>query len=93
MVVASAEDEETLARLDAAVARAKKQFEAVAPQLDAAQAQWEADVHRYAVTLPELARDSKATTAEKSAARAVQVALKKDAKARDPKERESVQTL
>ena len=92
MVVASAEDQKTLARLDAAVAEAKKHLEAVAPQLDAAQAQWEADLSRYAVTLPELARDSKATPAEKTAARAVQAALKKDAKARNPKEREAVQT-
>jgi hypothetical protein len=64
----------------------------VVPQLDVAQAQWEADLSRYAVTLPELARDSKATPAEKSAARAIQAALKKDAKARHPKEREAVQT-
>ena len=38
MVVASAEDQKTLARLDAAVAEAKKRLEAVAPQLDVAQA-------------------------------------------------------
>jgi hypothetical protein len=92
MVVASAEDQKTLAKLDAAVAAAKMRLEAVAPQLDAAQAQWEADLSRYALSLPELARDSKATRAEKSAARAVQEALKKDAKARDPKERETIQT-
>src|SRR3954467_9299996 len=92
MVVASAEDQKTLARLDAAVAEAKTRLEAVAPQLDGAQAQWEADLSRYAVTLPELAPDSKATPAEKTAARAVQAALKKDAKARNPKEHEAVQT-
>src|SRR5262249_48684170 len=87
MVVASAEDQKTLARLDAAVAEAKRRLEAVAPQLDVAQAQWEADLSRYAVTLPELARDSKATPAERSAARAVQAALEKDATARNPKQR------
>ena len=36
MVVASAEDQKTLARLDAAIAEAKKRLEAVAPQLDVA---------------------------------------------------------
>ena len=41
---------------------------------------------------PSSRRDSRATPAEKSAARAVQAALKKDAAARDPKEREAVQT-
>jgi hypothetical protein len=64
----------------------------VTPQLDVAQAQWEADLARYAVTLPELARDSKAPRPEKAAARAVQAALKKDARARNPKERSAVQT-
>jgi hypothetical protein len=92
MVVASAEDQETLARLDAAVAESRTRLEAVGPQLDIAQAQWEADLHRYAVTLPELTRDSKAARAEKSAVRAVQAALKKDAKARTPKERQAVRT-
>jgi hypothetical protein len=92
MVVVSAEDQKTLARLDDAVAEAKRRLEAVAPQLGIAQAQWEADMSRYAVNLPELARDSKSTPAEKSAARAVQAALKKDAKGRDSKEREMVQT-
>jgi hypothetical protein len=92
MIVASAEEEKTLARLDAAVVEAEKSLEAVAPQLDAAQAQWEADLSRYAVTLPELAPDSKATPAEKTAARAVQAALKKDVKARNPKERKAVRT-
>lgn len=92
MVVGSAEEQKTLARLDAVVAEAKKRIEAVVPQLDAAQTQWEADLSRYAVTLPELTRDSKATPADKSVARAVQAALKKEANARDPKEREAVQT-
>ncbi|QEH38921.1 Planctomycete cytochrome C [Aquisphaera giovannonii] len=92
MAVASAEDQKTLAKLDAAVAAAKERLEASAPQLDLAQAQWEADLSRYGVTLPELARDAKATPAEKAAARAVQAAIKKDAKARASKEREAVRS-
>jgi hypothetical protein len=90
MVVASAEDQKTLAKLDTAVAEAGKRLEAVAPQLDVAQAQWEADLSRYAVTLPELARDSKATPAEKLAAQVIRAALAKDAIARSPKEREAI---
>ncbi len=92
MAVPSAEEEQTLATLEAGVAEARTRLEAVAPQLDLAQSQWEADLSRYAVTLPELARDSKATPAEKSAARAVQEALKKDAESRTSKERQAVQT-
>jgi Protein of unknown function (DUF1553)/Protein of unknown function (DUF1549)/Planctomycete cytochrome C len=41
MVVASAEDQKTLAKLDAAVAAAKKHLEGVAPQLDVARAERE----------------------------------------------------
>jgi hypothetical protein len=92
MVVASAEDEKTIAKLDASITEAKQRLEAVAPQLELAQSQWEVDLARYAVTLPELTQDAKATPAEKSAARVVQAALKKDSKTRDPKEREAVQT-
>ena len=92
MIVASAEEQKTLAKLDAAVAEAKKRLEAAAPRLDVAQAQWESDVLRYAVTLPELAGDSKSTPADKSAARVVQAALKKDAKTRNPREREALQS-
>ncbi len=90
MMAPSADDEKTIATLDSVVAKAKNSLAAVAPQIDVARAQWEADLSRYAVTLPELARDSKATPAEKSAARAVQAALKKDAKARNPKERAAI---
>jgi hypothetical protein len=92
MVVASDEDKKRLVGLDAAVAQAKRRLEAVAPQLDIAQSQWEADFARYNVTLPELARDSKFTRSEKSAARAVLAALLHDAKARDPKESATIQT-
>ncbi|WP_165253665.1 DUF1549 domain-containing protein, partial [Paludisphaera soli] len=92
MVVAAAEDEEELARLDSAVDQARKRLESVAPQLDADQARWEADLSRRADVLPELARDSKAAPAEKATARAVQAALEKDAEARTLKDRETVRS-
>jgi hypothetical protein len=92
MVVALPDDEKIFARLDAAVADAKKNFDAVLPRFDAAEQQWEADVVGYDVTLPELARDSKAPDADKTAARQVLATLRKDAKARTPKERDAIQT-
>ncbi len=92
MIVASAEEEKTLARLDAAVAEARKRLDAVARELDAAQTQWEADVARYAITLPELGRDSKASPAEKGTATAVQAALTKTAGVRNRREREVIRS-
>ena len=64
MAVTSPEDAKTLARLDAALAEARSRLDAVAPQLNAAQDQWAADVVRYAITLPELAADSRARRRE-----------------------------
>ncbi len=92
MVVATDDEEKELARLAAALADAKGRLDALAPQIDMARTQWEADLARYAITLPELATDSKATGPEKNAAKAVQEALKKDASARSPKERDTIQT-
>ena len=47
MTVVTPEQEQQLAELDAARAEAAKAFEAIVPQLDAAQKQWEADVVAY----------------------------------------------
>ena len=91
MVVAPPEDAKKLADLDAALAAAKKALDAVLPQLDAAQKQWEHDVAAYAVTLPELGPDSKATPDEAKAATQVAAALKKDFAGRNGAEREAVQ--
>ena len=79
MIVGSPEEHERLAQLDAALAEARKKFDAILPQLDAAQQQWEADVVAYAVTLPELAADSKATDADKNIAKQVAASLAKAA--------------
>ncbi len=90
MAVTTPENAKTLAKLDAALAEARSRLDAVAPQLNAAQDQWAADVVRYAITLPELAADSRASHAEKAAARTVTNALKKPAASRDAKESESI---
>jgi hypothetical protein len=83
MVVGTPEEHKRLAELDAALAEAKKKFDAIAPQLDAAQQQWEADIVAYSVTLPELAADTKATDAEKNIAKQVAASLAKEPAKRD----------
>jgi hypothetical protein len=90
MVVATPEQHARLAELAAALTAARTAFDAVAPRLDAAQAQWEADVVAYDVTLPELRTDAQASAAEKQTAGQVAAALKKDAAARGAPERQAV---
>ena len=83
MVVGTPEEHKRLAELDAALAEAKKKFDAIAPQLDAAQQQWEADMVNYSATLPELTADSKASDAEKTIAKQVAASLAKEPAKRD----------
>ena len=83
MVIGTPEEKERLAKLDAVLAEAKKKFDAIVPQLDAAQQQWEADIVAYNVTLPELAADAKATDAEKNTAKQVAASLAKEPAKRD----------
>jgi hypothetical protein len=92
MPVTTPDDDKTLARFDVAVAAAKSRLAAVAPGLDLAQAQWEADVVRYGVRLPELARLATPPAAEKKLAQTVEAALKKPAATRDPKEIDALRT-
>ena len=89
MMVVTPEQEQQLAKLDAARAEAAKGFEAVVPQLDAAQQQWEADVVAYDVTLPELRPDSQAPDAAKQVARQVIDILKSPS--RTPEQQQVVQ--
>jgi hypothetical protein len=90
MIVGTPEEHKRLAELDAALAEAKKRFEAIVPQLDAAQQQWEADLVAYNVTLPELAVDAHATDAEKNAAKQVAASLAKEAAKRDGNDKNRV---
>ncbi len=82
MVVASADDEQKLAKLDAELAETKKQFESVLPKLEAAQKEWEDAIAKDEEQLAELTKASKATAE----------LLKKEPKERKPKEREAIQT-
>lgn len=92
MVVAAPAEEKRLAQLDAALAAAKKKLDAVLPQLMSAQQQWEADVVRYRVTLSELNKNANASAADKRLAQQVAAILKKEVKARKPKERQAIET-
>ncbi|MEI6239932.1 MAG: PSD1 and planctomycete cytochrome C domain-containing protein [Planctomycetia bacterium] len=91
MVVAPPEELKKLADLDAALAAARKTLDAVTPQLDAAQKQWEHDVVAYEVTLPELKLDAPAKPEEKKAAEQTAAALKKEFAKRNGAEREAIQ--
>jgi hypothetical protein len=90
MVVAPPEDVTKLADLDTALAAARKALDAVVPQLDAAQRQWEHDVVAYEVTLPELRPDAQAAEADAKAAAQVAAALRKDATGRSGPERDAL---
>jgi hypothetical protein len=92
MIVGSADEEKKLAELDAALADAKKKFEAIVPLFEAAQQQWEADVARYDIKLPELAADANASPADKKLAEQVTELLKKEAQTRNANEKQQIQT-
>ncbi len=91
MVVASTEELERLASLDAELAAAKKSFDAATAKLNADQAQWEAKTIAEGINLPELSPDSQAAEPAKKAAQAAAVALKKDATARNANDNTAIQ--
>jgi hypothetical protein len=94
MLVISDAEQAEMARLDAALAAAKKRVDSVTPQLDAAQKEWETE-QTSAIgaggTLPELAKDSKHPEADKKTAQLALAALKKEAKARSAREKQDLQ--
>jgi hypothetical protein len=90
MLLLNPEEEKELARLDAALAEARKKVNGVLPLLDIAQKQWEADVIGYDVTLPELREGSAANPGEIKSARAVIVALRKEESKRTARDKEII---
>ncbi len=90
MLIATPAEEKQLAKLDAALEQTKKKFEAIRPQLDAAQNQWEADLKAYGVTLPELRDGTTARDSEVQAARKAAAALAKDSKGRNRRDLEAI---
>ena len=91
MLVGTLEERKQLDERDAALAEARKKLDAILPQLDVAQQQWEADIVAYAGTLPELLADSKATEAEKKGAKQVVAFLKKEVAKRNCDEKKVIQ--
>ena len=91
MVVGTPEEHKRLAELDAALATAKKNFEAIVPQLNVAQQQWEADLVAYKVTLPELAADSKASAGDRNLAKQVAASLAQEAAKRNGNDKKVLQ--
>lgn len=91
MIIATPEQDKQLAKLDATVAETKKKNDAILPQLEAAQKQWEADIINYGITLPELQKDSKASDADRKAANQTLAILKKEVKDRDAKGKQALQ--
>ena len=91
MVIGTPEEHKRLAELDATLATAKKNFEAIVPQLNVAQQQWEADLVAYKVTLPELAADSKASAGDKNLAKQVAASLAQEAAKRNGNDKNVLQ--
>jgi hypothetical protein len=87
MVVASAEQQQELARLDAAVEAAKKSLDAVASDLDAAQAEWEAKYATPDAALPEPAFHAQAAA---QARRAAIAGFRKEPGKRNGREKEAI---
>lgn len=90
MAVTTPDQDAELARLDAQLATAREQYQAILPSLDIAQQQWEADLVDYQVTLPELREGSGATAADKKAATNVAAFVAKPDPQRTPQEREAI---
>jgi hypothetical protein len=91
MLVASAEEQKRLAELDAKLSEARKQLESKIKELDQAQAEWEKATITGGLKLAELAADARPPATAKSAAQAALPALKKEAKARNAKEKDAIQ--
>lgn len=91
MVLGTPEQLKQLAALDEKLANAKKKFDAIRPQLDSAQKQWESDLKKYNVTLPELKDGAKAADSEVQKAKKAAAALRKEAKDRKKPENEAIQ--
>jgi hypothetical protein len=90
MAIKTPDQEKSLADLEASLAKAQKEYDAIRKQLDSAQQQWESDIARYSITLPELNEDSKASKEAKDRAKIVAKALEKSTKDRKKNETDTV---
>jgi hypothetical protein len=85
MLVASPEQEQHLAKLDAQLAEASK-------GLDSAQAKWEAALIAKQIVLPELEPESTASAGDKKIARRIVLVAQKEPAKRKPAEQQSIQS-
>lgn len=92
MLVTTPEQEARLAALDAAVAAARRQVEAVRPELERAQAEWAAALRDDSHRLAELDPGAKAPAAAQRTAREVLAAAKKEPARRNARDRQALQT-
>jgi len=90
MAITNAEEDKKLAALDANLAKAKQEHEAIRSRFEAAQQQWESDISRYAVTLPELKEESTANKEAKDRAKTVAKAIEKAPKDRKKNESDAI---
>ena len=91
MVLGSPAELKKLEAAEQALDKEKKRFEAIRPHLEAAQKQWEADLKKYNVQLPELHPEAKPETAVLDLAKRAKSALAKDPKDRRAPDKEVIQ--
>lgn len=93
MLVTTPEEQAKLAALDATLAETRGKFNAILPQLQAAQNQWEEDVVRAGTAIfEELAEGSQASAGDKKTAEQIFALVKKADKDRNSRERDQIQS-
>jgi hypothetical protein len=92
MVVATPEQEQRLAELEAQIATANKNLAALDAHFRAGQQQWEGDLAAFGITLSSQLKDAKIAKAQRTAAGRVEALLKKKAADRSEAERKSIET-
>jgi hypothetical protein len=92
ILVTTPAQEAKLAALDAALAAARRQVEAVQPELDRAQAEWAAALRDGSHRLAELEPGAKTPAAAQRTAREVLAAAKKEPARRNARDRQALQT-
>ncbi len=90
MAIVEPDQEKQLAALDAKLNKAKEALETFRPQLDAAQAQWESDLKRYDVVLPELRKGAAAKASAVKQAQKAAAALAKSSTSRKAQDRDDI---
>ena len=91
MVLGTPQELNRLEAAEEALEREKKRFETIRPQLEAAQKQWEEDLKKHDLPLPELRPDAKPAPADLDLAKRAKAALSKEPKKRRAEDKEALQ--